>query len=279
MENSLQTPPSTAALKTQVHDFWNAAPCGEVYAEGDSPRERYETHGQTRYALEPYIADFARFSEGTGRDVLEIGVGFGADHLEWARAHPRSLTGVDLTERAIEETGHRLEVFGLHSSLRVADAERLPFAESSFDIVYSWGVLHHSPDTPRAIAEVHRVLRPGGTARIMIYRRWSILSVMLWLRFALLAGKPWRTLGDVLATHVESPGTKAYTVREAEAMCRSFGVVSARAHLSFGDLLEGEVGQRHRGTLLRIVKACWPRPLIRVAGHGIGSMLLIEARK
>ena len=113
--------------------------------------------------------------------------------------------------------------------------------------MYSWGVLHHSPDTPRAIAEVHRVLRPGGVARVMIYHYWSITGYMLWLRYGLLRG---RSLRYVYAKYLESPGTKAYTIEEAEHMFRDFKAVFARSQLSFGDLLQGAVGQRHNGRLL-----------------------------
>jgi ubiquinone/menaquinone biosynthesis C-methylase UbiE len=116
-------------------------------------------------------------------DVLEVGVGMGADHLEWARHMPRSLSGIDLTERAIAHTATRLALYGLRSDLRVADAEKLPFRDASFDLVYSWGVLHHSPDTPRAVREVLRVLRPGGLARVMIYHAHSMVGYMLWLRY------------------------------------------------------------------------------------------------
>ena len=93
--------------------------------------------------------------------VLEIGVGLGADHHQFAAAGAE-LFGIDLTERAIAHTQHRLTVFGLKSDLAVGDAENLNFPDESFDKVYSWGVLHHSPDTPKAIAEVWRVLKRGG---------------------------------------------------------------------------------------------------------------------
>lgn len=269
----------TTTLKDEVRDFWDAASCGEVYARGETLQQQYEAHAQARYELEPYIRDFAQFPSGAGRDVLEIGVGMGADHVEWARSGPRSLNGVDLTPRAIEHTRTRLEFLGLHSSLRVGDAEQLPFENDSFDVVYSWGVLHHSPDTPRAIAEVHRVLRPDGTARIMIYHRRSIMAIMLWVRYGLLAGKPRRTFTDILAHHLESPGTKGYTVSEARAMCRGFSSVEVRPFLSFGDLLQGEVGQRHRGPLLQIAKALWPRRLIRATMGRLGTQLFITAVK
>ena len=262
--------------KAAVQEFWNRQSCGEVYAAGDSLRAQLDAQEQTRYQLEPYIFDFARFADGRDRDVLEIGVGMGADHLQWAKASPRSLTGVDLTPRAIEFTRSRFEVSGLTSRLECADAEQLPFEENSFDIVYSWGVLHHSPNTPTAINEVFRVLRPGGIARVMIYHRWSISGYLLWLRYGMLAGL---SLDEVYARYLESPGTKAYSIAEAEQMFSRFTEVRARSQLSFGDLLQGAVGQRHGGILLSVAKKVWPRPLIRRFMSRHGLMLLVDARK
>jgi ubiquinone/menaquinone biosynthesis C-methylase UbiE len=211
--------------------------------------------------------------------VLEVGVGMGADHAEWAKARPRTLTGVDLTPRAVEFTRARIAYEGLSSDVRVADAENLPFADASFDLVYAWGVLHHSPDTAQALREVCRVLRPGGTARIMVYHTHSLVGYMLWVRYALLAGRPGRSLADIYAHHLESPGTKAYTLDEARAMLTGFRRVNLRSQLSFGDLLEGAVGQRHGGWLLRTVKRLWPRWLVRRSFARHGLMLLIEAEK
>ena len=269
----------TLDLKESVRAFWDAASCGEVYAEGEALCGRLEAHAKARYTLEPYIFDFARFSEGRGLDVLEIGVGMGADHFEWAKAAPRTLSGIDLTPRGVEYTRARLASASHISDLRVADAEALPYPDASFDLVYSWGVLHHSPDTPRAIQEVYRVLRPGGRARVMIYHKYSFVGYMLWLRYALLAGRPTRSLADVYACHLESPGTKAYTVDEARAMFAAFKQVEARSELAFGDLLEGAVGQRHRGVLLSAAKALWPRWLFRRVLPRHGLMLLVEAVK
>lgn len=269
----------TASAKDEVREFWNRASCGEVYAQGATERAQYAEHARVRYSLEPYIPRFARFAEGRGRDVLEIGVGMGADHVEWARSGPRSLTGVDLTPRAVEHARARLALNGAESRLEVADAERLPFADASFDLVYSWGVLHHSPDTPRAVDEVWRVLRPGGTARVMIYHAHSLVGYALWLRYALIAGRPGRSLADVYAEHLESPGTKAYTVAEGRALFARFGEARVWSELSFGDLLEGAAGQRHGGLLLGTARRLWPRWLLRRVARGHGLMLLVEATK
>lgn len=126
--------------KQQVHDFWNRASCGEGLYLPATDQADYAAQAETRYALEPYILDFARFQDTRGLRVLEIGVGLGADHQAFAAAGAE-LWGIDLTERAVEHTGRRLAVFGLTSRLAVGDAENLDFPDASFDLVYSWGVL------------------------------------------------------------------------------------------------------------------------------------------
>ncbi len=264
--------------KAQVRGFWNAGSCGEVYAEGLDVEQRFRTQSEARYRLEPYIRDFARFEEGSGQDILEIGVGMGADHLEWARSGPRRLAGVDLTPRAVAWTAQRLKTFGFEPEVQEADAEQLPFPDASFDIVYSWGVLMCSPDTPRTFREAYRVLRPGGTLRVMIYHRPSMVGLMLWARYGLGAGHPFRSVNDVYTHHLESPGTKGYTVAETRRLLAPFGAGQVRSIVSFGDLLLGEVGQQHSSRALTIAKRFWPRPLIRRL-PALGLYLLIEAKK
>ena len=261
-----------------VHDFWNAASCGEDLYLRSRDKAGYLAQSRRRYELEPFIPAFANAAETRDRDVLEIGVGLGADHQLFAEAGSR-LTGIDLTERAIDHVRRRFEAFGLQSDLRVANAERLPFPDQSFDLVYSWGVLHHTPDTSRAVREVARVLRPGGRARVMLYHKQSIVGFMLWLRYGLLAGKPRRNLDEIFANHLESPGTKAFTVDEARALFRGFNSVTVRTVLTHGDLLESDAGQRHRGWLLSTARAIWPRRLIRTFLPGRGLFMLIEATK
>ncbi len=143
--------------KQQVHDFWNEAACGENLYLQTTDKTGYVTQSAERYRLEPFIVPFANFEAAKGKKVLEIGVGLGADHQRFAEAGA-DLYGIDLTERAVEHTNRRLALFGLSSTLAVGDAEHLDFPDQNFELVYSWGVLHHSPDTPKAIAEVHRVL-------------------------------------------------------------------------------------------------------------------------
>ena len=264
--------------KQQLHDFWNRASCGEDLYLPNQDRAGYQTQAEARYALEPYIPDFAGFAQSKGLRVLEIGVGLGADHQRFAEAGA-DLCGIDLTERAVEHTRRRLAAFGLASNLSVGDAEQLDFPDASIDWVYSWGVLHHSPDTPQAIAEVRRVLRPGGCARIMIYHKWSMVGLMLWIRYALLGLRPWLSLREMYARYLESPGTKAYSTAEAKTLFSAFSEVNIRTVLTHGDLLESNSGQRHRGPLLSWARKLWPRETIRRRLPKAGLFMLIEAKK
>lgn len=266
------------AVKQQVHNFWNEASCGENLYLQTTDRTGYITQSTERYRLEPFIVPFADFETAKGKVVLEIGVGLGADHQRFAESGA-DLYGIDLTERAVEHTRRRLTLFGLNSSLKVGDAERLEFPDENFDLVYSWGVLHHSPDTPKAIAEVFRVLKRGGEAKIMIYHTWSMIGAMLWLRYALLTGRPWRSLRDIYAHHLESPGTKAYSYAEARQLFSQFTDVKISTPLTHGDLLESDVGQRHRGIALTTAKVLWPRWFIRRFLPSVGLFMLIKARK
>lgn len=275
---TLEQATPTNSNKQHVHDFWNEAACGEILYLQTTDRQGYVTQSAERYRLEPIIVTFADFESAKGKKVLEIGVGLGADHQCFAEAGA-DLYGIDLTERAVEHTRRRLALFGLTSSLKVGDAEQLEFPDEGFDLVYSWGVLHHSPHTPKAIAEVYRVLKLGGQAKVMIYHTWSMIGLMLWLRYALLAGRPLRSLCSIYAEHLESPGTKAYSYAEARQLFAQFTDVKISTPLAHGDLLESAVGQRHRGIALILAKALWPRWFIRRFMPSAGLFMLIEARK
>src|SRR5215831_4895368 len=105
------------AQKEGVRDFWDADPCGTRYLEG---REDLEAHARARYSLEPFIFDFAQFSRARGLRVLEVGVGMGADYLEWLKGGA-SATGVDLSTASIERAQQRCQQAGYQPDLRVAD--------------------------------------------------------------------------------------------------------------------------------------------------------------
>ena len=203
--------------KDSVRRYWDAAPCGTKDVAALREADRFRELERQRYDQEPFIERFARFSERRGKRLLEVGVGAGTDHVRFARAGA-VCSGVDLSTVSLETTRRRFEMEGLSSDLRAADAERLPLPEGAFDFVYSWGVIHHTPDTPAAAREILRVLRDGGGFCVMVYNRHSLVAAQSWLVYAALRGRPGRTLAHVLAHHMESPGTKAYTAKEAASL-------------------------------------------------------------
>jgi len=264
--------PATAELKNEVQSFWNAEPCGSRYMGG---REDFEAHARARYELEPYIRDFAGFEQAAGKRVLEVGVGMGADYLEWLKAGA-VVTGVDLSSASLERACRRCELGGFTPDLRVADAEHLPFPDNTFDIVYSYGVMHHSPDPAQCIFEARRVLKPGGALRIMIYHHRSLVGLMLWLRYGFLRGK---SLRRSVYDHLESPGTNSYTKDEARVLVEGFEEIEFQQEFSPGDLLLNEPSARFRGGFYRAIWRMYPRALVRAFGRKLGLFLLISARK
>jgi SAM-dependent methyltransferase len=246
--------------KQRVKTYWEREACGEIHS--DQPEGAPEFYAEVearREELEPHIASFADFEGARGERLLEIGVGLGTDFLRFVRAGAVA-TGVDLTERAIGLVRRRLELEGLEAELQVADAEALPFADGSFDRVYSWGVLHHTPDTEQAVRESIRVLRPGGEACVMLYARHSLVSYGFWVRHGLLAGRPWRSLSQVLARHMESEGTKAYTTGELRPM-----------FAGLDDLRIDKVGTAYDRQIAG--------PLARLTGDRLGWEFVIRGRK
>jgi SAM-dependent methyltransferase len=161
--------------KLEARKQWDTDPCGAVTAAPVAPEspEWYESVRTHRYDVYapwlPGVIDAARWR---GADVLEIGVGLGSDHLSLARAGAR-MHALDLSAEHLRHTERHLAFHGLRTEARLGDAERNPWPADSFDLVYSFGVLHHTPGTAAAIEEVRRVLRPGGTALIGLYHRDS----------------------------------------------------------------------------------------------------------
>ena len=268
MHNSV----ATSALKDEVRDFWDAEPCGTRYLE--SPGS-YAAHATTRYSLEPHIPNFAQFASARGKRVLEIGVGLGADYLEWLKAGAIA-TGIDLSPFSIEQARRRCETAGYRPDLQVCDAEKLTFGSDTFDVVYSYGVMHHSVDVQRCLDEAWRVLKPGGQARIMLYHNPSLTGLMLWLRFGLIQRKSVR---QTVYEKLESPGTKSYSEAEVSKMMAAFENVETQQVFSPGDLLLHKPSPRFSGYMYRVVWALYPRFIIRLLCRKMGLFLLISARK
>ncbi len=223
----------TIDYKAQAKKQWNNDPCGAVYAQefAQGTKEFYEkveAHRYIEYA--PWIKKNVPFSAFDKKKVLEIGAGLGTDLLQFARAGA-VCTDLDLSETHLELAQKRFELYGFTGTFLLGDAENLPFDNNSFDGVFANGVLHHTPDTQKAIDEVHRILKPDGIAMIMLYHKQSFFY---W--YHLVFGKgiiggfyrrgfSTQDLLNRFVEHTESgavPLVKCYTKAECKQMFSKF---------------------------------------------------------
>lgn len=269
-------------LKELVKDHWEKDPCESRAGKNLEDRTQFfEAIDQYRYEKCPHVLKFADFESGIGKKVLEIGPGSGSDFIRWAR-NGAILYGRDLTEASVSLCLERLKLEGLEADVRTGDAEHLGFPDNHFDIVYSYGVVHHTPDTQKAIEEIYRVLKPGGIAKIMIYHSGGLALKYEWMLFALLRLRPWKPLKEIVYQYNESPGTKIYSVKEAQYLVRMFSDVKIETVVSPGDVLDIQLSDRYRDNFLvkslariffslKYLRPCIPSSL--------GTSMLIEARK
>lgn len=151
---------------------WAADPCGPEVAENPWSAAYVEQLVAGRHEYAPWFATALDYLSTAGKDVLDVGCGQGIDVVRYARAGAR-VTGIDLTPTHVELARRHVAAVGLDAEIMVGDAERLPFYDCSFDRVSSNGVLHHTPNMEAALSEIHRVLRPAGEARVIVYNRRS----------------------------------------------------------------------------------------------------------
>ena len=174
---------SDEEYKRQTQEHWSGDPCGSNTSEKQELRKGYFDEVEVyRYRTHPWILDNINRFDIKGKETLEIGYGMGTDHLSLAR-RGATMHGIDLTQRHYGITSKRFELYGESSKLLTGDAENLPYEDNFFDFVYSFGVIHHTPNTEKAISEIHRVLKPGGKCWVTVYHKNSIFfwwSVLLW---------------------------------------------------------------------------------------------------
>jgi SAM-dependent methyltransferase len=225
--------------KQRAREQWGEDPCGAVYGREHEfgTREFFdavERHRYTEYA--PWMPEVMGFKDFAGARLLEVGCGMGTDLLQFARGGA-SVTGVDLTPRSIQISQQHFAVYGARGKFAISDGEHLPFADESFDVVYSNGVLHHTPDTAGAVREVHRVLRPGGQARVMLYHRGSLgYWGQVIVRHGILGGELLRgnSPADIMSKYVEfnegggNPLVKVYSRGEARDLFPMFSKVKTQ---------------------------------------------------
>lgn len=176
--------------KGEIKTYWNQHPVGENFVEyGGGGKEFFKQYDDFRYRTEGHILNELDTIDFRNKDVLEIGIGQAADAAQMIK-RGANYHGIDLTETSVSRCLERFRLFNLpYKEVQVANAEKIPYADNTFDIVYSHGVIHHSPNIETIVGEIHRVLKPGGKAVIMLYHKNSFnyfISINLIRRLGLL---------------------------------------------------------------------------------------------
>jgi len=156
--------------QNKIREFWNkAVPMTFV----DKPKT-YEEKRKFRYDLQDYMHDVFKFENFKGKRVLEIGSGGGLDSSEFLR-NGAEVVCADFSELSVKSANELFKEAGLNGNVLLSDAKLLPFNDSEFDVVYSYGVIHHIPGVEKVLEEIKRVLRPGGIFMGMVYNKDSLL--------------------------------------------------------------------------------------------------------
>jgi SAM-dependent methyltransferase len=225
-----------------VRDFWDARPCNLRHSPKEvGSREYFDQVERRKYFVEPHIPKFAEFERWKGGDVLEIGCGLGTDTINFARAGAR-VTAVELSERSADLARRRVELEGLEDlvTIHVGNAEELGslVAPRTFDLVYSFGVIHHSPHPRRIIEHLRSFMASSSELRIMVYARisyklfWIMREENIW---------DMSRIDELIARNSEAqtgcPVTYSYTEATARDLLAGFHIVDMRrAHIFAWDV-------------------------------------------
>ncbi len=284
----------------RVRAYWNNKPCDSDLSDRERlSREYFLDIERQRYELQPHILDIISKIDWRGKRVLEIGSGVGTDARKIIRMGGH-YTGINVDRVSTEATSQALRVFSLAGVALQCDATSLDFPDNTFDVVYSFGVLHHIPEVEKAVAEIRRVLKPGGELLVMLYNRASInyvveimfmrklglcilsvpgaISLLRWMGFQReklerhkqlrrqrrrMTGEEWLSRNT---DGPDNPYSRVYSAAEAAELLGAFRIKNNE--VDFFD-------HRHWGALGRLL----PRNLRRALGRHWGWHRIVYAKK
>jgi len=293
--------PSVDVSIEEVRDYWGTYPADFLTTLKPGTPAFFETVRHERYqAHEPFLKEYVRFEDSKGLHVLEVGCGLGSDAYTFSSSGAH-YTGIDLAPLNVSMTKKHLEYAGLPGTVLEMNAEQMTFADASFDLVYSHGVIHHSPDTEAIVAEIWRVLKPGGKALIMVYHQHSFryyIDIMVLRRLGILVlALPGGTAIVEAFTKGRSEAVSEYKQRfleEGFKILKSDSFLSINTDLAHNPLSKvftrrsaKDLFQKFEGISFRTAYMDWRRfpvlrslkTLDRFLGRLIGWFLFIQVRK
>lgn len=210
-------------LKEKVKEYWNNRPCNIKHSDKElCTKEYFDEVEKKKYFVEPHIPKFAQFERWNGKKVLEIGCGIGTDSINFAR-HGADLTIVEFSDVSLEITKKRFDLYGLKATFYLGDVERLSefLPTQHFDLIYSFGVLHHTPDQKKAFSEVAKFVDKDTELRIMVYSKISYKLFWLMQKYCIT---DMSKMDELMRNNSEAqygcPVTYTYTFEEIKELLR-----------------------------------------------------------
>ncbi len=268
----------TISVIDQVRAYWNRRPCNIRHSTKPvGTREYFDEVEERKYFVEPHIPAFADFERWRGKKVLEIGCGIGTDSINFARAGA-DITVVDLSEESIALCKKRFDTFGLKARFFHGDAEHLSefVPVEKYDLIYSFGVIHHTPHPDRVFDQIKQFCKPDTELRIMLYSKWS--WKVFWIILGYGRGQFWKA-DELVRTYSEaqtgSPVTYYYSFNGVRRLMHAYDVVKLAKDHIFPYQIDKYVKYEYEW----VWYFRWmPMPLFRWFEHRLGWHTLIWAR-
>jgi 2-polyprenyl-3-methyl-5-hydroxy-6-metoxy-1,4-benzoquinol methylase len=216
-------------LIEEVKNYWNSRPCNLRHStKPQGTKEYFDEVEKRKFFVEPHLVQFADFLSVKDKKIMEIGCGLGTTTINFAKAGAKKVTAIDLSDASLALAKQRATVNGLSSvvDFHHINAEELSkhLPQEEYDLIFSFGVIHHTPHPHKILQEIHKFLSPTGQLKIMVYYRYSWKVFWILLKYGKL--QFWK-LSKLVATYSEAqtgcPITYIYSKKEAQAMLNSCG--------------------------------------------------------
>lgn len=266
----------------EVKEYWNSRPCNIRHSPKEVGTKEYFNEIEARkYFVEPHIPVFAEFPRWNGKKVLEIGCGIGTDTINFAR-NGAQVTAVDVSEKSIGLAKKRAEVYGVQDAIRFycGNAEELSklIPPEKYDLIYSFGVIHHTPHPEKVLEELRSFTKPGTEVKIMVYYRYS--WKVFWIILTYGWGQFWK-LDELVAKNSEAqtgcPITYSYSKGQFSRILEQHGFCVI--HVMVDHIFPYAIPEYTHYVYKKVWYFRWmPRGLFRWLERHFGWHLCVSAR-